>query len=248
MYRLRHSSCSFAVLLGLVTAIALGCNSAGTTGGPSATAAVTSAPIASTPTSAPTAQPTATPSAVASPPANGVSKLCAVEFQGCTIEAGDYASTSFVPAFSFTIAATMSNDRDWPDGGGVSYPQGGLFWAAGMTSGMRDEKEVTFDSTIEGFAKYLKSFKGFSVVDGPPVSIDGTTATVLDVMTRETPARGIYAVKSDVFNLDPGEKARFFLLERDGKLVVFILDAFHEAEYDAVAAKLQPILDSVRWQ
>ena len=77
--------------------------------------------------------------------------------------------------------------------------------------------------------------------------MDGTTAVVLDVATQETPAGGLYLVKEDAYNLSPGEKARFILLERDGVLVTFVMEAFHAAGFDAVVEAFQPILESVTW-
>lgn len=191
--------------------------------------------------------PTVEPSAAASPDAPAVGELCAVGMQPCQIEAGTYATTPFVPEFTFAITDTWMNDRNYADGGGISTELGGLFWTSGVSSGIVDEAEVSFESTIEGLAGHLRSFDGFTVTEGEPTTIGGEPATVLDVLTNDTLARGLILIEEDAFNLGPGEAARFYLLEIDGVLVTFVVEAWMAADFDAVSALLEPVLESVAW-
>lgn len=235
----------------LAVAFVTGCGASG--GSPAAVPSLSAAPTAASATPIP-ASPSAAASVAAGPSAaasttvaGGLGKLCAKEYEGCAITAGTYAADPFTPAFTFEVEGDWVNDRAWPDGGGVSFPTGGLYWGSGMKSGRQNDKEVTFDSTIEGFAAYLRDFKGWEVSDADPVTIDGATAVAIDVASRDADGSGMYFVDKDQFNLVPGEKARFLLLERDGTLVTFVIDAYKEADFDAVLARIQPVLDSVRW-
>ncbi len=228
----------------------------GASGGSSAASSGAVATQSAAPTMSPAAPPSTAPASVPASPsaaasasaaAGDLGKLCAKEYEGCSIAAGAYAADPFTPAFTFEVEGDWVNDRAWPDGGGVSFPTGGLYWGSGMKSGRQNDKDVTFDSTIEGFAAYLRDFKGWKVTDADPVTIDGVTAVALDVATGDADGSGMYFVAKDQFNLVPGEKARFLLLERDGTLVTFVIDAYKEADFDAVLARIQPVLDSVRW-
>ena len=59
---------------------------------------------------------------------------------------------------------------------------------------------------------------------------------------------GLYEISEDAFNLGPGEKARFIVLEQGGQTVVFVQEALQAANFDAWVAKTQPILDGLTWQ
>ena len=59
---------------------------------------------------------------------------------------------------------------------------------------------------------------------------------------------GLYEITEDAFNLGPGEKARFTVLEQGGQTVVFVQEALQAADFDAWLAKTRPILDGLTWQ
>lgn len=205
----------------------------------------------------PTAQPTATvvatpeptpePTPTVAPSVVGDGVLCAKGHEGCTISAGRYGADPFVPAFTFTVDDGWTNDRAFADGGGISRGPGGFYWASGISTGQRNGVEETFESTIEGFVEYLRGFDGFEVIDAGSAEIDGVTAVVVDVLTHEAMAPGMYFVEEDAYNLAPGEKARFYLMEIDDVFVLIVVEAWVEADFPAVEAQSQPVLDSITW-
>ena len=123
-----------------------------------------------------------------------------------------------------------------------------FLWASGVTAGTVADKEVAIGPGTAGFVAFLGQFKGFTVSAPGPAVVDGVTGIQVDVETNETAAHGMFQIKADVYNLDPGEKARFVMLEKDGTTVIFIIDAFKAAEFDAFLTKAQPVLDSVTWE
>jgi hypothetical protein len=78
--------------------------------------------------------------------------------------------------------------------------------------------------------------------------LGGVPATQIDVTTNETDAPGIYFVKEDRMNLAAGEKARFFLLDKDGATVILILEAYREEGFDAFVVETEPLLESLAWE
>jgi hypothetical protein len=69
-------------------------------------------------------------------------ELCAVEFETCPLEAGTYSAAPFEPAFTFMVDDGWTNDRAWPDGGGVSKSDGGFYWASGVEAGNPSRQEA----------------------------------------------------------------------------------------------------------
>jgi hypothetical protein len=123
-----------------------------------------------------------------------------------------------------------------------------ILWASGVTAGTVADKEVAIGPGTAGFVAFLGQFKGFTLSAPGPAVVDGVTGIQLDVETNGTAAPGMFQIKNDVFNLDAGEKARFVLLEKDGTTVIFIIDAFKAAGFDAFLTKAQPVFDSVTWE
>jgi hypothetical protein len=128
----------------------------------------------------------------------------------------------------------------------VSESASGIFWAVDVNEGLRDGTPEKFDSSPDGFVSHVEAITGLLVEEGDPFEIGGRTGRVIDVSTRQTDARAIYVVVEDNYNLGPGEKARFILFEGD-TLLLFVVEAFHEQDFDAVWGRAQPILRTIRW-
>lgn len=128
------------------------------------------------------------------------------------------------------------------------WPIAAFFWASGVAAGTVDGNEVAIAPGPAGFIAFLGQFKGFRLSEPGPAVVDGVTGVQVDVETNGTAAPQIFQITDDVFNLDAGEEARFVLLEKDGTTVIFMLDAFKAAGFDAFLAKAQPVLDSVTWE
>jgi hypothetical protein len=206
-----------------------------------------SAPVAPTvvPTSAPTAPPSPSPSAAASSTTGGT--LCAREFETCEIASGTYVVTPFTPEFRVTIPDGLVNARNWPTGGGFGTPQGGFWWASDVRAAIKGESEIELEPTTDAFIEHLRSYEEFAVTDPVPVTIAGVDGVAVDVTTGSTPVRGLYLIPEDAYNLDPGSKARFHLVEHAGTTVLFIIEAYQAADFDALVTQFQPVLDSVTW-
>lgn len=201
-----------------------------------------------TPTAAPPATPTAAPTPSPSVSSVAVMTLCATDQQPCPIDAGTYSTAPFEPAFTFTVGDGWSSDRVFADGGQLSKGEAAFVWASGVKAGLVDGAEVVIGPTIADFIAHLERYKGFELSEPTETTVGGLSATQIDVTTKETNARGIYFVKEDRMNLAPGEKARFFLIDKDGATVILLLDAYHEAGFDAFTAETGSLLESLAWE
>ncbi len=231
---------------GLLIAI-LGLGACGSGATPSPPPSVVSA----SPSQLATPAATASPSPAASPSkATAAATLCAggQSDPSCDLTPGTYSADPFKPGFTFTITEPWTNDRRYADGGSISIPDAAFLWASGVSVGTVADKEVAIGPGPAGFVAFLGQFKGFTLSAPVPAVVDGVNGIQVDVETNETDAPGMFQIKADVFNLDAGEKARFILLEKDGITVMFMIDAFKEAGFDAFLVKAQPVLDSVTWE
>lgn len=189
-------------------------------------------------------------SAAASSDATGEGELCAEGHQPCPIEAGTYTAAPFEPNFSFTIDEGWQNDRAFADGGGISQETGGIFWASGVGEGTVDGEPVEIGASVDDFVTFLQAFEalGMTVSEPTPVTVDGVRGQQVDVATNEAEAPGLYLIAEDQFNLVPGEKARFLVLDRDGETVLLIIDSYTTEGFDDWVATAQPVIDSITWE
>ena len=209
------------------------------------------ASVPSASASAPASVPAATATAAASPsPSIAVGTRCAGDQSQppCELAPGTYSADPFSPGFTFTIAEPWTNERRYADGGGISLGEAAFFWASGVSAGTVDGTGVAIEPGPAGFLAFLAKFEGFALSEPGTATVDGVSGIQVDVETKETAAQQIFEIQFDVFNLDAGEKARFILLDKDGTTVIFIIDAFKAADFDAFLSKAQPLLDSVTWE
>jgi hypothetical protein len=238
-------SVAFVAMASLVVA---GCGIAGSPSAGDSPSPGSSAGPSTGSSTAPSAAPSEGASAPASAPAGA---LCAVEFEGCPIPSGTYTTDAFTHPFTFTLEGDdWINDRDWPHGGSVTKGASSAFlWASGVTEGLVDGQIVEIGPTPADFVEHLGRFEGFTVSAATPVTIDGVDGFSVDVTTNESGAPGLFALPEDQFNLAPGEKARFIVLDKDGQTVILMVDAFEEGDFDSFATEVaQPILDGLTWQ
>jgi hypothetical protein len=97
-------------------------------------------------------------------------------------------------------------------------------------------------------ARELKRFKDWTIQEPKPITIDGVSGVSMDVVTGPTPRRSMMLFPEDAFNTDPGERIQWIVLEKDGQVVQFLIDAFKKGNYDAVSSRIQPVLESVAWE
>lgn len=189
-------------------------------------------------------------SAAASEGASGTTgELCAVGFETCTLESGTYSSSPFEPEFTFSLDDGWTNERAWPDGGGISKDGGAFYWASGTARGTVANEEVEIAGGVDGFVAFLRALAatGMTVSEATAVDVGGAAGQQVDVESNDVDAQGLFFLAEDRFNLVAGEKARFIVLDVGGETVVLIVDAFEAADFDEVAATIQPIVDSVAW-
>lgn len=233
----------------IVTAAIVGC------AGPASSAAP-QAPGAASPTSASTASASADaapiePSAASASASGGDGGLCAKEFEPCLISAGTYTTDAFEYPFTFTILGDdWSNDRNWPHGGSMTKASTNSFlWASGVVSGRVGEEVVDIGPTPADFIAHLGRFDGFTVSEPVPVTVDGVSGSQVDVLSNDVQAGGMFLLPEDGFNLSPGEKTRFLVLDQDGSTVILFLESFDAATFDAFMADVgQPLLDGLAWK
>jgi hypothetical protein len=230
-------------------ALPMACGTSAVTTAPSVAVSPTSGPpteAAPTDAAPPEAAPTDAPSGAPSPAA----KLCAVEFEPCPIEAGTYTTEPFSVPFTFSIeGADWVNDRNWPHGGAVTQAASDSFlWAAGVASGQVDEEVVDIAPAVDDFIAHLGRFEGWTLGDPVPVTIDGASGVQVDVTTNDVEARALYLIAEDAFNLSPGEKARFIAVDREGQTVIFVLESYDAATFEAFVSEVgEPLLAGITW-
>jgi hypothetical protein len=232
----------------IVTAAIVGC------AGPNNTAPSGSG--AESPTNAPTASASAAaattaPSAPAASAAGGGGGLCAKEFEPCPISAGTYTTDAFEYPFTFTIQGDdWSNDRNWAHGGSMTKAGANSFlWASGVVSGRVGEEVVDIGPTPADFIAHLAKFDGFTVSEPVPVTVDGVSGSQVDVLSNDVQAGGMFLLPEDGFNLSPGEKTRFLVLDQDGSTVILFVESFAAATFDDFMTEVgQPLLDGLTWE
>jgi hypothetical protein len=182
--------------------------------------------------------------------ASGESVLCAVGHEPCPIEAGTYTAAPFEPNFSFTVDEGWQNDRAFADGGGISKPEGGFFWASGIASGTIGGEEIEIGASVDDFVTFLHGFEaiGMTVSESTSVTVDGISGQQIDVEANDAEAPALYRLAEDQFNLVPGEKARFLVLDKDGETVLLIVDSFTTEGFEDWLRTAQPVVDSISWE
>jgi len=175
-----------------------------------------------------------------------VGALCAP----CPLEPGTYSAAPFEPAFTFLLEDEWVNDIAVADAGALSQQMGGIFWTSGVTRGTVGVAGVTIEPTAGGFVAFLQSLSatGMTVSAPTPTTVDLVEGQQIDVATNDVRASGLYFAASDTFNLGPGEKARFIVLDHAGVTVVLVLEAFAEADFDQWLETVAPVVESISWE
>ena len=222
------------ILIVLACLIVSGCTGSGASGSPAGSGS---------------ASPPSSSGAASSSASAGEGALCAVDHEPCQLEPGTYSAAPFEPGFTFTIEEAWQNDRAFADGGGISQPTGGIYWASGVTRGRLGDEEVEIGATPEQFIAFLQSLSlaGATISGQSELSVGDRAGQSVDVETGEEALSGLYLIAEDAFNLAPHEKARFIVFDVDGETVVFVIDAFAAADFDAWVAAAAPVLESVEW-
>jgi hypothetical protein len=110
----------------------------------------------------------------------------------------------------------------------------------------RPRRQGTPIGPKRGFIAYLSPSR-LHISDPIPVTIDGASAVSSRCPTNKTAVHEIFVISHDAFNIDAGEKIRFFVLDNDGHTVILTMDAFKAAGFDAFADVAQPVIDSITW-
>jgi hypothetical protein len=106
---------------------------------------------------------------------------------------------------------------------------------------------IPVEAGVAGFELFLRSIDPLTVGEATAVTVGGKSGIQADVVATGD-VSGLYQVAADAYNLSPGQKARFIVLDVDGTTVVFVFESITEAEFDAVAAEVQPVLDSLTFE
>jgi hypothetical protein len=233
----------------LVSVAIIGCAGAPTDQAPPSS--VVTSPTDTPDPSGTGAAPSSGPSSPAPSTASGEGSLCAKAFETCPIPAGTYSSAPFEHPFTFTINGDdWTNDRNWPHGGSMTKAGANSFlWASGVTTGQVSDTTVEIGPTPADFIAHLRKFDGFTVSEPVPVTVDGVSGSQIDVLSNDVAAGGMFLLPEDGFNLAPGEKARFLVLDKDGATVLLFIESFKASTFDAFMTDVaQPILDDLAWQ
>jgi len=114
-------------------------------------------------------------------------------------------------------------------------------------------------SSADALAGWVRGHPGLVVSEGPAISVDGRQTFVLDIMAPEEYADACVDPELDrsfvplfthpgyTWGLGTGDRHRLILVEIDADTTMLIgIDSLDPADIDALAAEVQPILDSVR--
>lgn len=209
-----------------------------------ATLPESSTPVASSlPTDEATPSPASSTLATSDP-----SPLCATDQRPCDLKAGTYTTEPFDAAFTFEIGGGWSSERVFAHGGAISKGEAAFFWASEVRGGTVDGARVPIGPEPDDFLAHLARYEGFTIGEPSQVTIGGVTGRQVDVTTNETDAPGFLAVPEEPLNFDAGEKLRFFVLDKEGKTVILIVDAWHEAEFEAFVDETTPLIESITWE
>lgn len=218
----------------------LGCSSAPAVA-PSPTLAP---PPASSPTAAPTraATPTAAPPTTTTAPAGEVLDLCAEEREACELEAGTYSPSRTTPKVTFVLEEGWTGVRHYEDGFALTRPEAILSFARDILPGTGGEMEPG----LAGIEAFLRGVSALRVDQATVAVVGGLPAVQLDVVAAED-ARAFFELDKDVYNLAPGQKARFWIVDVDGTIGLFIVESEDEASFAAAIEAGQPVIDSIRF-
>jgi hypothetical protein len=242
-----HSTRSRHARAALATAILILLAGCGGSTGPSASGEASSAPsvavVASTPPS-PTA--TAAPSPSPSPSPAAIT-LCGKERTACPVAAGTYYSAVFKPSFNITIADGWSNDWNFPRIGLFGNQPGSFVWMTQVFAADDSLQIIQVAHDPAGIVAFLRKRPGISVGPETPVTIDGASGLQVDV-TASRRINVILGANPTAPQVQANSKARYVIVDRNGSTVVFIAMADKVADFDAIMAQAQPMLDSITWR
>lgn len=147
---------------------------------------------------------------------------------------------------TFTLDEGWTGYRHYTDAFSIGKDEPKLFLS------MASDVKVGFGGIpvkagIAGFELFLRSVKPLTVGAAAPVTVGGKTGIQADVVATAE-VSGLYRVAADNYNLSAGQKARFIVLDVDGTTVVFVFESTTEAEFGAVEAEVQPVLDSLTFE
>jgi hypothetical protein len=146
---------------------------------------------------------------------------------------------------TFTIGPDWTGYRHYADA-----------WSIGKESGVflsmaRDVDAGLGGAAVEpgtaGFEAFLGSLSVLEPQAAAPVTVGGIQGIQIDVVATGD-AGGLYSVETDQYNLSPGQKARFIVLDVEGTTVIFVFESLDEASFPAAEAEVQPILDSLTFE
>ena len=101
--------------------------------------------------------------------------------------------------------------------------------------------------SAEDLVTILRRLDGFNVGDPVPTMIGGAPGVQFDVETSAV-VEEYLTIPEDYLSVDGGEKLRYFAVERDGALVLLILDAFQRSRFEDFITRSKPLIDSIAWE
>jgi hypothetical protein len=122
---------------------------------------------------------------------------------------------------------------------------GGVHWMIDPKPGVTTSLPLDSATAIRRYL--VTSFTGSTATGVTKVRLGGRDGQTFDYSLHAAQAIPYLAIEEDEFRLGPGEKARFLVVPRGGHVIVLVLDAFAEEDFDALVALVQPILGSLRW-
>jgi hypothetical protein len=178
-------------------------------------------------------------------------ELCARDQTPCRLRPGVYRPRQFRPQVSFSVGTGWENGRYYDDAFTLTRPlrggQRGSLSIGNVVEVFEDEERRTLPPEPGAFLLFLGALEGIRAERPVPVEIGGVEGTQVDVeVTGPEPLR-LFAVWKDVFQLEPGSRNRLVVLDEDDTAVVLVIAA-PAAQFDAFAAEVQPILDSLEFE
>jgi hypothetical protein len=160
----------------------------------------------------------------------------------CPLEAGTYAPEAIAVPMTFTIDEGWSNLRSFPD----LWVIGGMGDYLGFVVGPLELSDGRTISSADELLSLLESDTAIESSDPVPVTVGGRPATAIDVTNVGDSFFELF-LASDRFFLEPGDMARFIVLEGGDTATAFIVEGYGELGLPGAIERTQPIIDSVVW-
>lgn len=160
----------------------------------------------------------------------------------CSLSAGTYAPETILVPMEFAVDEGWMNLRAYPDLWVIGTADDYLSFVVGPLE-LADGRTV---SSSDDLVSLLVQNEALEASEPEAVTLGSRPATAVDVTNVGTDFFELF-LPSDRFFVEPGDQARFIVLQGDGSVSAFIVEGYGELALEGAIELTKPILDSVVW-